>query len=112
MYNKTVMYIIFMLVKILMIHVSYLSSESIDYKQNVKTVLEFFKEEQKLRHLSIVTFESNDTKIQRMIYHFSSSETLSKESAYFSVHYSPTQNEIGISSNKRKNDRRSMQDIQ
>ena len=109
MYTKAVMCIIVILVKIFVLHVSCLSSKSIDYKQNVKTILEFFKEDQKLRYLSIITFESNDTKIERMIYHFSSSEILSKEEAYFLVHRSPIHNEIGVSSNK-KNDRGSMQD--
>lgn len=95
---------------ILALNVSFLTSEFIDYKQNAETVLNFFKEEQKLRYLSIVTFDSNNTKFQRMIYRILSSEALSKEAGYFVVHHSPTPLQLGLLSDERKDDKAIKQD--
>ena len=79
-----------------------IKATSFDYQQTVRQVLDFFKEEQKLKYLSIVTFNSNETNVQRMIYHFASSRILSKEMASFSVHHSPSPFHHGIASHTGK----------
>lgn len=77
---------------------TFIKATSFDYKHTARNVLDFLKDEQKLKYLSIVTFDSNETNVQRMIYHFASSRLLSNEMAYFSVHNSPSPLQHGIAS--------------
>ena len=88
--------------KLLIVYPTMITAATCNYKQKVKDVLNFFKEEHKLKCLSVVAFDSNETNIQRMIYKISSSEVLSKEMFYFSINNYPSPRRNGSLSQKDK----------
>ena len=88
--------------KLLMIYLTLITAARYNYRHAVNNVLNFFKEEHKLNYLSVVAFDTNETNIQRMIYHISSSELLSKEKSYFSINYSSSPRRNGSSSQNKK----------
>ena len=94
--------ILIMAVTISLLLFNFIKATSSDYQHTARNVLDFFNDEQKLKHLSIVTFDSNKTNVKRMIYHFASSRLSSKEMHYFSVYHSPSTLQHSISSHTRK----------
>ena len=96
--------------KLFMVYFTLIAATTCNYKHTVKNVLNFFKEEHKLKYLSVVAFDSNETNIQRMIYKISSSEVLSKEKFYFSINNFPSPRQNGSLSQKDKDGMKNIQD--
>ena len=96
--------------KLFMVYLTMITAATCNYKHNVKDVLNFIKEEHKLKYLSVVAFDSNETNIQRMIYKISSSEVLSKEKFYFSINNFPSPHRNGSLSQKGKDGIKNIQD--
>ena len=96
--------------KLFILYLTSITAVTCNYKHKVKNVLNFIKEEHKLKYLSVVAFDSNETNIQRMIYKISSSDVLSKEKFYFSINNFPSHRRNGSLSQKDKDGKKNIHD--